>query len=221
MTQEELRTYVEYRDGALYWKRTTSNRVKIGDKVGSIQSNGYLGARINNVFYLVHRLVYIYHNGSIPTGMIIDHRDRNRLNNLITNLRCVTKQQNTFNCSDTKGCVKRGNYYTAKITLNNKVYTIGSYKTESEATNAYNTVKPILHVYTKTNPTEKEIKNKILEIRPKVPVNNTSGIKGVHKRPNGTYQARIRTKNKNISLGHFKTPEEAALAITTYKASSI
>lgn len=221
MTHEELLSYVDYRDGALYWKITTSNRVKIGDQVGSIQPNGYLGTRINNIFYLVHRLIYIYHNKVIPDNTVIDHKDRNKLNNCITNLRCVTKQQNTFNCSNTKGFVKRGNYYTAKITLNNKVYIIGSYKTEEEATNAYTTVKPVLHVFAQTEPTEQQIKEKILEVRPKVPANNTSGVKGVHKRPNGTYQARIRTKDKAISLGHFKTLEEASLAITNYNASKL
>ena len=39
---------------------------------------------------------------------------------------------------------------------------------------------------------------------------NTSGFKGVHQRPNGTYQARINMDGKRVSLGHYDTPEEAA-----------
>lgn len=47
----------------------------------------------------LHRQVWIYHNGSIPDGMTIDHIDRDKNNNQISNLRLATHSQNNKNVS--------------------------------------------------------------------------------------------------------------------------
>ena len=51
MTQDELKVLVEYRNGALYWIKPTSNRVKIGDWSGHSkhrkQTNEFQG-RVNS-----------------------------------------------------------------------------------------------------------------------------------------------------------------------------
>lgn len=218
MTNTELKHYVVYQNNSLYWKNPTSNRVKIGDKVGSIQPNGYLGTTINKQFWYVHQLVYLYHN---PEGysndQVIDHIDNDRTNNSIENLRLVTIQENNFNMSNTKGYVKHKDKYVARITLNKKIYQIGTYATSEEATAAYNAVKPVLHVFAATFPTPEEIKTKIASVRPTKRLCNTSGYEGVHKRSNGTWQARITIEGKRKSLGHFATPEEANNAIQSYK----
>lgn len=218
MTIPELKTHLEYRDGGLYWIKPTSNRVKIGDPFGSEQNTGYVGGRIGNRFYLAHRLIYMFAYGPIPKGKVIDHIDRNKLNNNTNNLRLVTSQENTFNCLNTKGYVNVGTKFQARITLNQKQYIIGTYETATMATNAYEHVKPILHTYTKSLPSSHEIKAKILEVRPLTQTNNTSGTEGVHKRPNGTYQARYTQDGRRKSLGHFKTYEEAKAAVLDYKS---
>jgi len=41
----------------------------------------------------LHRVVWYYHNGTIPDGYHIHHKDHDRLNNQITNLECVPKEQ--------------------------------------------------------------------------------------------------------------------------------
>lgn len=46
--------------------------------------------------------------------------------------------------------------------------------------------------------------------------NSKLGIKGVRKRENGTFQARIMINKKAISIGHFKTLEEAVQARKEY-----
>jgi hypothetical protein len=43
-----------------------------------------------------------------------------------------------------------------------------------------------------------------------IPVNNTSGFKGVFRTPYGTYCAMIRIDGKNRNLGSYPTPESAA-----------
>lgn len=48
----------------------------------------------------LHRQVWIYHNGDIPQGYVIDHIDRDKNNNQIGNLRLATQSENNKNVSD-------------------------------------------------------------------------------------------------------------------------
>ena len=78
----------------------------------------------------------------------IDHKDGDRTNNKIDNLREVTNQQNCFNRITTKGYYfcKRRNNFVSKIKLNNKVKYIGSFNTEEEARQAYLDTKQKYHL---------------------------------------------------------------------------
>lgn len=44
----------------------------------------------------VHRIVWETFNGMIPAGLVIDHKDRNRMNNELDNLRLCTTQENNL-----------------------------------------------------------------------------------------------------------------------------
>lgn len=96
LTYEGAIEAFEYRDGELFWKIKPAMRVYVGDKVGWLDKNAthlrvlYKGKRV-----LVHRIIYLMHYGFLPD--IVDHIDRNPLNNQIENLREATKSQNCCN----------------------------------------------------------------------------------------------------------------------------
>jgi len=77
----------------------------------------------------------------------IDHKDGNRLNNSIDNLRIVNHQQNSWNQTNAKGIyfIKQQKKWYSTITLNGKRIHLGYYDSEIEARNAYITAKLIYH----------------------------------------------------------------------------
>jgi hypothetical protein len=95
-------------------------------------STGYAVKRIDGVLHKVHRLVV-----GATSGEIVDHINRNKLDNRRKNLRIVTKSQNNRN-RDIKGYTKVGdNRYQVKVTIANKTYYIGTYQNKHDAHVAY------------------------------------------------------------------------------------
>jgi len=101
ISQEYLHTLFDYKDGHLHWKNKTVDflgRSKShfnGKPAGTLNNNGYYRVMLNKKNYLIHRLIYLYHNGFMPN--FLDHIDNNPLNNCIENLRPATKSQNCRN----------------------------------------------------------------------------------------------------------------------------
>jgi hypothetical protein len=140
-----LNSIFEYKDGNLYWKENRTV-VKKGQIAGTINSRGYRHIRVDNKFHQSHRLIWIYFYGDIPDNLVVDHIDRNRLNNNIENLRLATSSENNRNHknADRKnlGVWKtKNNKYKATFRLNNKRYYLGIYETENEAIEARNNFK--------------------------------------------------------------------------------
>jgi len=99
VTQELLQETFSYDNGNLYWKIVRCSKLKIGQKAGWVGKKGYLYVRVNYKAYAIHRLIWILHNGDIKNNYIIDHIDRDILNNKIENLRLATCSQNNQNSS--------------------------------------------------------------------------------------------------------------------------
>ena len=75
----------------------------------------------------------------------IDHIDRNRTNNILSNLRAVTPSQNQFNRNG-KGYTFEEGRWRVKIQSHKKRLDLGCFKTEDEARQAYLNAKAIYHV---------------------------------------------------------------------------
>jgi hypothetical protein len=99
-SQEHLRDLFEYADGHLYWRKQVG-RGRVGDVVGhkytAYKSSKRVMTRINHKAYLVHRLIYKWHNADFDSSQEIDHIDGNPSNNRIENLRLVDHKTNMQN----------------------------------------------------------------------------------------------------------------------------
>lgn len=72
--------------------------VSVGDVAGGYSpGSGYYQVRVEGKLKLVHRVIWEMFNGEIPDGMFVDHKDQDKLNNRISNLRLVTKAGNNQN----------------------------------------------------------------------------------------------------------------------------
>jgi hypothetical protein len=133
---------------------------------GTITNKGYLQKTIKGKIYQVHRLVLFAFKGLPPDSKVCDHIDRNPLNNNIENLRWVTQQENTLNRkvwgkSKFKGVTFHISKYKKKdgsitigkpspkadIYINKKHISLGYFKTEEEAHEAYKQAFKKYHGY--------------------------------------------------------------------------
>jgi len=101
--------------------------------------NGYAVTILNGKSIYMHRLVF----GLVPSGMVVDHKDMDKLNNQKSNLRLATHKQNAFNNTGgvkgrLVGVKKRlsstgQERWYAKCNWNDKEIHIGVRDTEKEA----------------------------------------------------------------------------------------
>ena len=156
-SQEELHELFTLRDDIsqpLIWKMRPNVRIRIGDVAGCLGTKNYYLIRIDRKNYRLHRLIWIYHNGDIPDGMIVDHVDGNRTNNRIENLRLATYSENNYNrktasnnTSGVKGVYwnKESKKWRAKIVVDHKTIHIGMFHTIEEAETAITAARNNIH----------------------------------------------------------------------------
>ena len=146
MNQKLLHKHFYYEDGFLKWKLPTNQSISIGSIAGSKnKKTGYWSVGLCGRPYVLHRVIYMYHHGDIDDGLVIDHIDRNKDNNKIGNLRCVTTQVNNFNV-DRNG-VRRlpSGRFQARIKTDGKLESIGTYDSFDEARRVYILEKKLRH----------------------------------------------------------------------------
>lgn len=147
INQEYVKQYLDYNPntGELTWIKKPSKKTVLGTRAGSLCStSGYRRIRLNNKFYVEHRIIWLWVYGHFPKEHIdhINHvRDDNRLSNLrevtiAENARNRTKHQNTKVGEVGIWYCKRRKRYIAEIKLNQKKVYQRSFKNVEEAIQA-------------------------------------------------------------------------------------
>lgn len=154
ITQNKLKSLFDYdKLTGHFTRRVARGSQKIGDAAGYLRNNGYVVIRINKVDCYAHRLAWLHEFGVVPDGEI-DHKNGNRSDNRIENLRLVTRQQNSFNKMKLdKKSEPMGVYfdkselnYKAIIRINRRNIHLGRFTDINLAKEAYTKVKEIYHV---------------------------------------------------------------------------
>ncbi len=139
MTQSELKERFDYVDDQLVYRDTTRGKAA-GTPAGCLVKvrEGYRGyVTINRRRTPRARVVWVYHNGEIPKGLTVDHKNTDPTDDSIGNLRLATSSQqainrrtNTRNTSGRKGVTwdKSRNYWKATICVNGVVTSLGASK---------------------------------------------------------------------------------------------
>lgn len=125
--------------GVLTW------RVSRGPAAGTVAGNpnvrGYVPVMVDGTQFRAHRLAWLLATGDDPGPSEIDHRDGDRSNNRMDNLRLASRVENTRNRKPTgrylKGVERTpSGRYRAKIYVNHHIH-LGMFDTEEEAHAAY------------------------------------------------------------------------------------
>jgi hypothetical protein len=122
--------------GIITWKQ---NRIKnlVGKEAGRVNNNGYRNIKIGTVSYSASRIAWAISFGTINSNLVIDHIDRNRLNNRLINLRLVTQKENCLN-KIAKGWTL---HKSGKYQVQYKGKYVGLFNTLEEAKAAYEQAK--------------------------------------------------------------------------------
>lgn len=97
----ELKATLEYNPetGIFTRLKTTSPNALKGSVAGYRAHRGYLRVSVCGYKYLGHRLAWYYMTGEDPGEMEVDHINRDTTDNRFCNLRLISQQGNSINCS--------------------------------------------------------------------------------------------------------------------------
>ena len=132
---DELLRY-EPETGKLYWKVDASSTTARGSEAGASNNLRYKEIGIDGVSYQLHNIVWLMNGRELPyLPNTLDHRDRNKLNNRIENLREATPRQQAINCLSRGFGWDKGKW-SAKSRILDRRY-IGRFPTALQARLAY------------------------------------------------------------------------------------
>lgn len=133
----------EVKDGIAYVEMSNTHNIMICDadvwekyrNQTWFEHDGYANARVNTKIEKMHRLIK-----ECPNGFVIDHINRNKLDNRRSNLRvttqcvnCINRGTSNKNKTGYKGIYEYGNRYIVKIGIKGHRKYLGIYDTLEEA----------------------------------------------------------------------------------------
>jgi hypothetical protein len=83
-------------DTGIFTRRTSRGGCTPGTVVGTVDGKGYLHVSVNKTFIRLHRLAWFMYFGWAPEKGL-DHRNNNRLDNRLVNLRIAGQRENAGN----------------------------------------------------------------------------------------------------------------------------
>jgi hypothetical protein len=141
LTQARLKQLLHYSPDTGEFIRLVPTVGKVGDKAGSLASDGYVYLCVDNKRYLAHRLAFLWVTGQWPVEFV-DHVNQDRSDNRWVNLREATNAQNQHNTklfsSNTSGvkgvCWHKGaKKWIARIRADGRRINLGLFDTVEEA----------------------------------------------------------------------------------------
>ena len=154
MNQQELKSLLHYdkSTGVFRWRHFRTNKTLPWSIAGSIDGQGYVQIKIGGKVKMAHRLAWLYVHGELPPQ--VDHRNMNRSDNRINNLRSadnscnsMNKRMQSNNTTGFKGVTyhKGTKKFHAKIQANGLRKSLGYYETAEQAHQAYIIASGELH----------------------------------------------------------------------------
>lgn len=161
ITHERVKELFYYHpDGYLLWKERRQGTKKSLIAATFDKSNGYMRCYADGKHYRLHRIIWFWHHGKWPS-IDLDHKDRDKTNNKIGNLRICNDSQNGSNVglskrnkSGYKGvCWNEWNKkWCASIRVNKKLKHLGYFLDAKDAAKAYDeAAKTLKGEFAKTN----------------------------------------------------------------------
>ena len=145
---EQLKSYFNYNPetGEVTWAKSPGRGCPIGKRAGCLRYDGYLIVRFQKTNYYLHRVIWAITHDEWPKELI-DHIDKNRQNNKLSNLRQATKKENQRNRTSATNTssqylgvcyhIRNKKWQAQGIGPDGKNVYLGQFETEVEAADAY------------------------------------------------------------------------------------
>lgn len=147
ITQEYLKENFKYNEitGEFIRTKCRMRPSKIGVSAYTKHNSGYYCVSIGDNRYLAHRLIWLYVYGVLPD--FIDHINRDKLDNRLTNLRSVSRRINSENraCNGVDLSRRITKPFRSRITVKGTSKLLGHFATYEAAKDCYLKYKRELH----------------------------------------------------------------------------
>ena len=94
LSQTRLKELFYYSSTGHLHRKVGNGRSGANATVGCLDRQGYVRGSVDGERVSEHRIIWIWFNGAIPEGMVIDHINGERADNRIENLQCISQREN-------------------------------------------------------------------------------------------------------------------------------